>query len=137
MADTTKSVARDRQEPDIVEQKIAASSKVVAGILVNFNASKYVKSGSDTSGEEFAGVSMAEVDNTTGSDGDKLVPLWQDGDFIFTVNGGVTIADLGATVYVYDNQTVAKTTTNSVECGKIAGIVSSTQARIRISVLGA
>lgn len=139
MANATKSVTRDRQEPDISLQAVTASSKIFAGTLVNFDANKNVKKGSDTAGEVFAGVAMHEVDNSDGAAGDQEIDLYQNGDFIFALSGGAALADIGTEVFVLDDQTVAKTAavTNNVSVGYIVGYIDATYVRVRISVYGA
>lgn len=140
MAATTTSVVRNRQEPGRNIQPVAASTKILAGVITHYNSSKYIVEGTDTAGEVFAGVSIEEIDNSDGANGDYSVTLYENGDFEFTLSEGDAVqADIGTEVYTVDNQTVARaaTTTNDIAVGYIVGIISATIVRVRISVFGA
>lgn len=136
---TTVSVQRNRRESSIGTGLLAAAVKVLAGTIVNYDSAKNVKGGSDTSGEVFAGISIAEVDNTAGAAGAKEVELWKNGVFRFKLHNGAVLGDIGTQVFVYDNDTVAKTgdVTNQVSVGYISDYIDATYVEVTISVFGA
>jgi hypothetical protein len=127
-------LAKDRktvyQEGVEMEYPVAAT-KIYAGSLVCLNASGYAAPGADTANFKFVGVAQEYVDNSAGSAGDKTVRVRRKGIFYFGASG-MAITDVGTAVNVSDDQTVAKTTTNSIACGKIAKFVSATEVGVDI-----
>jgi len=125
----------DRQTPYRegveLEYKVAASAKIFAGSLVCVNASGYAVPGADAANFKFVGVASEYVDNTGGANGDKTVRVRRKGVYRLGASG-LAVTDIGAAVNVADDQTVAKTTTNNVACGKIAEFVSATEAGVDI-----
>ena len=111
--------------------EVAGSTTIYAGSLVALNASGYAVPAANTAGFKFLGVAMEHVDNSSGSNGDKTVRVRRKGVFRFDASG-MAITDIGASVYVSDDHTVAKSTTNSVACGKIAEFVSATEVGVDI-----
>jgi len=124
---------RDTQQREGIdfEYPVAANAKIYAGSIVNRNSSGYAKPGSDTASEVFLGIAQEQVDNAGGANGAKSVVVRRKGVFELAASG-MAITDIGAAVYVSDDQTVAKTTTNSVACGKIAGFRSATSVWVDI-----
>lgn len=115
------------------EYPVAANAKIYAGSMVNLNTSGYAKPGADVASEKFVGIAQEQVDNTGGANGAKTVVVRRKG--VFELSGSsLAITDVGAAVYVSDDQTVAKTTTNSVACGKIAGFRSATSVWVDIDM---
>ncbi|MHC1727950.1 MAG: capsid cement protein [Syntrophobacteraceae bacterium] len=116
-----------------IEYKVSANAKIYAGSLVCINASGYASPGADTANFKFVGVAMEQIDNTGGANGNITMRVRRKGVFRFAASG-MAITDLGASVNVSDDQTVAKTTTNSVACGRIAEFVSATEVGIDIDM---
>lgn len=113
-----------------LEFKVAAGARIYAGSLVCVNAAGYAVPGADTAGFKFVGVARESVDN---AGGDKTVIVRRKGVFRFA-GAGLAITDIGASVNVSDDQTIAKSTSNNVACGKIAEFVSATEAGIDIDM---
>lgn len=94
---------------------VAASVLIYSGALVVVNASGYAKpgvTGTDLRAVGIASLDPAEgyVDNSSGADGDLNVVVYS-GIYAFKNSAGVdeiTTAELGQTVYIVDDQTVAK-----------------------------
>ena len=128
-----QTAARDprRQEGNILAYKEAAVN-VFAGALVSKNAAGFAKPSSDTASELFLGVADKTSLNATGAAGAKLVRVWKHGVFTFATTGAVQ-ADIGTQVFASDDQTVLKTTTNSVAVGRIVEVLSATSVRVRIA----
>lgn len=105
---------------------------IYLGALVNYEAANigYAKVASDTSNEEFAGIAaeqltVAAADNT--ADGTYELKIYAKGSgkvFKLPYTGTVTRANIGDTVYVYDDQYVGLTgsVSNNVEVGTIVDI---------------
>lgn len=130
MADITTSRHDARQEGILVDVKLAASTTLYAGTLVNANTSGLAVKGSDTASEVFLGVAMETVDSAK----KPYIRVWAEGVFDFDFSGTATQATVGKDVYVVDNHTVAlaATTTNDVRVGKVIGFNSATSVRVKI-----
>ena len=104
---------RDTQRRDggMAAYGVLAATKVWAGTLVVLTAAGYAQGGAVATTLKAAGVADETVDNT-GASGDLKVRVRRDGWFRFT-NGTagdlITIADIGNSAYILDNQTVVKT----------------------------
>jgi len=137
MAATTASIVTERiNAQKVMDYPVAESTKALCGTLKNLNASGYLEEATDAASKVFLGVGAEEVDNSSGSDGDKRAQVHTDGIFLFTLSGGAAITDIGTNVYVKDNQTVAKAAgaSNDVPCGTIVGYHSSTKVWVDISI---
>ena len=106
---------------------------VYKGALVMVSAAGYAIAGDDTADCFFVGLSLKEVDNSSGSAGDTSVRVNREGTYVYACTG-MTQANVGDTVYIVDDQTVglAATTTNDVQCGTIVEVISATSERIDI-----
>jgi hypothetical protein len=100
--------------------KVAASTTIYAGSLVAKDSDGYIVPAADTASLTVVGLAMGYVDNSAGADGAKTVQI-ETGVYKFK-NGGSAAVDQ-ATVhglcYVADDQTVGKTTVESI----VAGVV--------------
>ena len=133
MAALTEDRKTPQREGVDIEYPVAGSSEIFGGSMVCANASGYAASGADTSGFKFLGVAQEYVDNSDGSDGDKKVVVRRKGVFRFAASG-MAITDVGESVYIVDDQTVAKSTTNSVACGRIVEYISATEVGVDIDM---
>jgi hypothetical protein len=121
----------DYREGVELEYAVATNVKIFAGSIVCANASGYAAPGADTASFKFLGIARENVDNTGGANGAKTVRVYR--KYVHRLKAsGMTIADIGAAVNVSDDETVAKTTTNSVACGKIAEFISATEVGVDI-----
>lgn len=119
-------LSADRNIPrtDGVERPfpVAASTEIFAGALV-VNDAGVAKPGATDTGLVSLGVAQEHVDNSAGQDGDKVVRVRR-GIFRFANSADtdeITAADVGATCYIVDDETVAKTDDESARSA--AGIV--------------
>ncbi len=114
------------KDVQLVPFAVAAGAKIFAGALVCTNAAGYLVPGSASSTLTYAGCADDFCDNTSGVDGAQRVLVRRRKAFKF-VNSGtdpVGQADMNKTVYVVDDQTVAKTNgagTRST-AGRLVGI---------------
>lgn len=111
-----------RRDGQAISRAVAASTTIYAGSLVCRNASGYAVPGSTATTLVALGMAMERVDNSAGAAGAKSVSVSK-GVFRFGNLAAdlVTIADIGTTCYVVDDQTVAKT--NGTNTRSAAGTV--------------
>jgi len=91
---------------------VLASTKVLAGTLVVLTAAGYAQGGAVATTLKAVGMAQETADNTAGASGDIKVTVRRDGWFHFFNSAAgdlLTIADISASCYIVDNQTVAKT----------------------------
>ena len=103
-------LAADRNTPrrDGVqfEFAVATNVKIYAGAIVMKNATGYATKGATATGQKALGIAEELADNTGGADGAIKVKVRR-GVFKFANDGTIAIADIGATAYIVDDQTVA------------------------------
>lgn len=123
MAAATLAIDTPERSGTMLNLPVAATTKIYAGTLVALNATGYLVSASNTAGLRVIGRAEADVDNSAGADGDLSADV-KISVFRFDNSGAnaLTIADIGATAFVEDNQTVASTASNKVKAGRVMAI---------------
>jgi len=110
--------------------------KILKGTLVMLNTSGYAVVGADTASNRVLGWAKAQCDNSAGSAGDKDV-IVEFGIAEFAASS-IAITNVGAQMYIVDNQTFDETTpANSVKCGILVRCISATKGEILILPGGA
>jgi len=112
-----------------VAYPVLASTKVLAGTLVVLTAAGYAQGGAVATTLKAVGVANDTADNTAGASGDIKVTVRRDGWFRFANSAAgdlITIADIGSSCYILDNQTVAKT--DGTAARSVAGKVRDVDA---------
>lgn len=134
MSALTRDRATPYREGIEVDCPVAANTKIYAGSLACVNAAGYAVPAADTSGYQFAGVAMEQVDNSGGSDGGQSVNLRRAGVFEFDAVS-ITQAMVGTDMFVTDDHTFADTAgaTNHVKVGRMIKYVSATKGWIDIA----
>lgn len=114
--------------------EMLAAAEIFAGSFVCVDADGYAQPGADTAGLIFMGWATEYKDNSDGDSGDKSVVLRRRGLVKAILNTVITIANVGDSVYLVDDQTVdiVGETTHDVFCGIIAGYIDTTHAWIDI-----
>lgn len=106
-------LAKDRNtaymNTSLIAVAVAASAEIFAGSLVVINASGYAAPGSTATGLKYFGRADEYVDNSTGVNGAKTVNVRRGVAFQWANDGSITQANLGATCYIVDDETVAAT----------------------------
>ena len=107
---------------------VAASTKIYAGALVALDSSGNATKGATATGLRGIGRAEEQVDNSGGSAGDKTIRV-RSGTFRFansSAGDALARGDIGATCYIVDDQTVAKTngTNTRSAAGKVVGVES-------------
>ena len=134
MSALTRDRATPYREGIEVEYSVAANTKIYAGSLVCVNAAGYAMPAADTSGFQFAGVAMEQVDNSGGSNGGQGVRLRRAGVFEFDAVS-ITQAMAGTDMYAKDDHTFEDTAgvTNHIKVGRLVKYVSATKGWIDIA----
>lgn len=91
---------------------VAAATILYAGGIVAVGAAGFAVKGATATGLKAVGVAEERADNSTGANGAINVSVRKDGVFLFANSAAadqITRADIGATCYIVDDQTVAKT----------------------------
>lgn len=118
-----------RRDSVLHSDPVAATTRIYAGALVCLNAAGHAVPGSTSTTLRARGIAQDQVDNSVGAAGDLAVTTRR-GVFLLgnsTAADAITIADIGATCYIVDDQTVARTNgsnTRSV-AGKVDGVDAS------------
>ena len=108
-------LTQDRNTPrrvgEIFNAPVAATTKIYAGSLVCLNASGYAVPGSVATTLVPVGRATAQVDNSSGSNGDMAIEI-ERGIFRFGNSASsdlIARTEIGSVAYIVDDQTVAKT----------------------------
>lgn len=111
MAALTEARLTPEREGSRVSRPVAADTKIFMGALVCLSAAGYATPGAVATTLVADGVAAADADNTDGAAGDIRVEV-KKGIFPFAnsaAGDAITIAEIGDTAYIVDDQTVAKT----------------------------
>lgn len=130
-------IKRQGRDGNIVAVPVAASKRLYEGTLCYLDASGNATDVINTDVGRFIGIVRGEVDNSTGSAGDKTVECWTDGTFELTLSSATLVAaDVGKTVYGVDNATISETGADQPEVGVVRKFISTTKALVEIRGLG-
>jgi hypothetical protein len=101
----------DMRDGELIQVPVAANAVIYAGALVVATASGHAAPGSTAADLAALGKAEETVDNTGGANGDKTVLVRRKKAFRFKndAGDGVISASLGRTVYIVDDETVART----------------------------
>lgn len=131
MAVTAGQIVR-RQNECTVHFPVYASTKLYEGTLAFLNATGYAVGTTGTGSNEFAGLVVAEADNSSGSSGDLKVEVYPEGVFVLT-GSGFSQSTVGLPIFASDNYTIStNATSGGVYIGVCAGYISSTKIRVRL-----
>ncbi len=111
MAALTEPRTTPKRDGKTFARGVATSQVIHQGALVCLNASGFATPGAVATTLKADGIALETVDNSDGGNGAKSVDV-ERGTFRFNNSASgdlITIADIGATAYVVDDQTVAKT----------------------------
>ena len=127
MTATTVDRATRLRSGDLLSLAVYGASKIFAGTMAQKNATGYGVKASATIANTTLGVAEAQADNSSGASGDIRVNVRRNvvGVFGNSASGdAITIADIGASCYVVDDQTVAKTDNSGARpvAGKIVDV---------------
>lgn len=125
-------LTQDRQTPRRASHEfvfpVAAATKIYGGSLVCLNATGYATKGATSTTLKCVGMADGMADNSAGANGDIRVKVKR-GCYKFANSAStdqITLADVGASAYIVDDQTVAKTSGSSTR--SIAGTIRDVEA---------
>ena len=120
----------------ITAHPVKAASHIYKGSLVCADATGYAAPGDDAAGLCLLGVAIEECNNSDGGDGAMNVRVQAGGVFSFAKSGAITQADLGAVLYVKDDQSVALSAgvTNNIACGRLEALDGSAAVWLRLQL---
>lgn len=108
-------LSNDRNTPYmdsvLVGFPVAAGVKIFAGALVAANATGFAAPGAGAATLTYLGRAEEQIDNTGGADGAKTILVRRRLAFKWLNSAAdlITQADIGKSCYIFDDQTVAKT----------------------------
>lgn len=111
---------------------LAAGTKVFQGSLIGKTATGYGRA--LEAGDTAMGFAKDNVDNTDGTDGEKIVEVKSMGKVSLFISG-LTIADIGKDVYASDDNTFTLTSTGNSKVGKIVRFEKSDYAIVYFNFL--
>jgi hypothetical protein len=117
------------RELKYISRQVAAGVKIFEGAIVALTAAGYATPGAVSAALKKAGKARSTVDNTGGGAGAKTIEL-ELGCFQFAnsaAGDAITIADVGSSAYIVDDQTVAKT--NGGATRSVAGEIVDVDAQ--------
>lgn len=121
-----------RQEGCRVHHPVAASTTIYEGTIAFLTPSGYLDDDTGTAANRFGGITLAYVDNASGSAGDVKAEVYTDGVFEL-VGSGFSQATVGQPIYASDNYTISSApSASSVYVGMCVGYVSSTKVLVDI-----
>lgn len=131
MAVTANQVTR-RQDGCRGRAPVEEAVHLYEGTLCFLNSAGYLVGTTGAGQNRFAGVLIAEQDNTDGADGDLTGEFWRDGIFEL-IGSGFSQASVGLDAYSTDNYAITNDPSASgVRIGRIVEYVSSTVVRVAI-----
>ena len=120
-----------RKDGILVSYKVAAAAQIYKGAMVCVNAAGYVVPAADDAALLFVGFAYEKGDNAAGADGDISARVWKSGSFR-VAKAAADQSDLGQPAYILDDNTVALSSTNSVQAGTIVEVVAADAVRVLI-----
>lgn len=125
-------LTQDRQTPHRAARDfsfpVAATTKIYGGSIVCLTSTGYATKGATSTTLRAVGIADTAADNSSGANGDVRVKVKR-GTFKFgnsAAGDQITLADVGASAYIVDDQTVAKT--NGTNTRSAAGIIRDVEA---------
>ncbi len=125
----------DREVDHFVDQelrsfKVGGAETIYKGSFVSVDSSGYAAP--LAAAETFVGLAYDQADNSAGSDGDKSVKCYTQGDFELAL-AGAAITNIGDAVYASDDGTLTFTSTSNSFVGFMVDLVSSGVIILRIA----
>ena len=124
----------DRELAHYVDQQlrsfqVGGAETIYKGGFVSVDASGYAAP--LAAGETFVGIAFEACDNSGGSDGDKSVRCYTQGDFEHALSGAA-VTNIGDAVYASADDTLTFTSTSNSFVGYMVDLVSSGTIILRI-----
>lgn len=136
MAVTANQIIKAQDAGALQAVPVAASTHIYQGTIVfherTSGASEGCALGDDDGGaNDFAGIAAQEADNSSGSDADLGVEVFQEG--VFELQGsGFGRHNVGDLAYATDNFTVTASSSSATKIGKFVEYISATRMMVKI-----
>ena len=112
--------------------QVAASKHIYKGAFVGLDSSGYAQP--LEAGDVFVGIAYEEIDNSSGSNGDKSVRCYTIGDVGHALSGAA-LTNIGDPVYASADDTLTFTSTSNTYVGLCVDLPSSGNIILRLDVL--
>lgn len=121
----------DQRKDDVLEAYgVKTGTTIYKGALVAVDATGYAVPAVGTA-VRVVGVAYETVANT-GASGSVTVRVWRSGTFQFNASG-MAVTNIGAKVYVTDDNTVQLSPTSTIQVGVITEFISATSVRVALT----
>ncbi len=112
---------------------VAGSTHVYKGALVGLKADGYVRG--LVAGDPFIGIAYEEIDNSSGSDGDKSVRVYTQGDFGHALSGAA-ITDIGRPLFASADDTLTFAGEGNSYVGIVEDFLATSEIMLRLDAGG-
>jgi len=113
-------------DKDYQEYGVASGETLYEGALVALDSNSLAVALDGATHSIFAGVRLGyTVDNSGGSDNDKLVEVLERGYLKVTVADGITAGSEGTTLYAADDDTINTSSTDAIKVGIVAKVLDA------------
>lgn len=116
-------------DQEIRRYPVAASGRVFKGGLVGLNSGKYARALND--GDKCVGLAYDAADNSGGTNGERCIRVYTQGDFLLPLSGAAR-TDIGKAVYASDDATLTFTSTSNSLVGVCVDVPTSGQIILRL-----
>ncbi len=114
--------------------QVAASKHIYKGALVGLSSGGYAQP--LVAGDLCVGIAYEDMDNSSGSAGDKSVRLYTLGDFGHALSGA-SVADIGSAVYASADDTLTLTATANSYVGTVIDVPTGGEIILRLDTFRA
>ena len=118
---------------------VGGSVHIYGGTMVFYERTSgagegYASDTDDSGANDFAGIAVAEADNSSGSAGDIDVEVFTIGGFVL-VGSGFAQQFVGDLAYASDNYTITITSGSNTKIGAFSEYISTTKMRVDIDTI--
>jgi hypothetical protein len=116
-------------DQEIRRHPVAANARIFKGGFVGLDSSKYARA--LAAGDKCVGLAYEAADNADGTNGQRCVRVYTQGDFLLTLSGAGR-SDIGKAVYASDDATLTFTATGNSLVGVCVDSPTTGQIILRV-----
>jgi hypothetical protein len=131
MANLTAAREDFRKDDELVAYPVKTGVTIYKGALVGVDSTGYAKPAATTD-VRVVGVAYETVVAGASASGTFTCRVWRRGSFQFNASG-MAITNVGAKVYVTDDNTVQTSATSTIQVGVITEFLSATSVRVALT----
>jgi predicted RecA/RadA family phage recombinase len=131
MANLTAAREDFRKDDELVAYPVKTGVTIYKGALVGVDSTGYAKPAAQGD-VRVVGVAYETVAAGAAASGTFTVRAWRRGSFQFNASG-MAITNVGAKVYVTDDNTVQTSSTSTIQVGVITEFISATSVRVALT----